>query len=149
MRITVALLTMLAMFIAAPLAVLGQGAPPPSQPAPSQPSPSMTGTTIEGVIANVDTTCGGKPAAGCQIVEITASPSTSTPGATPSTSTPGATPPQTTKIMIPKDAKITSQDAQSTKPVQLAKGDKVKITYDKKPDGNVATSVTLIQKAGQ
>ena len=150
MRITVALLTALAVLAAAPLTVLGQGAPPPSQPAPSQPSPSTaTGTTIEGVIANVDTTCGGKPASGCQIVEIAASPSTSTPGSTPSTSTPGSTPAQTTKITIPKDAKITSQDTQSTKPVQLAKGDKVKITYEKKPDGNVATSVTLVQKAGQ
>ena len=153
MRITVALLTALAVLTAAPLTVLGQGAPPPSQPAPSQPSPSTAaGTTIEGVIANVDTTCGGKPAAGCQIVEIAVSPSTSTPGAPPSTSPPGgtsATPAQTTKITIPKDAKITSQDAQSTKPIQLAKGDKVKITYEKKPDGNVATSVTLVQKAGQ
>jgi hypothetical protein len=35
------------------------------------------------------------------------------------------------------------------KPIQLAKGDKVKITYEKKRDGNAATSVTLAQKAGE
>jgi hypothetical protein len=138
MRITVALCTALAVLIAAPWTVLGQGAPPPSQPAPSQ----AAGTTVEGVIANVDATCGGKPATGCQIVEVTASPA---PGATPTT------PAETTKIMIPKDAKITNQDPKAAKDarVQLAKGDKVKITYEKKQDGNVAISVTLVQKANQ
>jgi len=144
MRITVALCTVLAVLIAAPWTVLGQGAPPapaPSQPAPSQPSPNQAaGATIEGVIANVDATCGGKPATGCQIVEVTTSPA---PGAT------ATSPAQATKITIPKDAKITNMDQSDSKPVQLAKGDKVKITYEKKQDGNVATSVTLVQKAGQ
>ena len=158
MRIPVALCTVLAVLIAAPWTALGQGYPPaqsPSQPAPSQPSPSSSGgTTIEGVVANVDATCGGKPATGCQIVEIAVGPATSAPGGTsaaPSApSGTSATPAQTTKIMIPKDAKITSSQAtQDSKPIQLAKGDKVKITYEKKQDGNVATSVTLVQKAGQ
>ncbi len=153
MRITVALCTVLAVLIATPLTALGQGYPPAQSP--SQPSPSQTaGTTIEGVIANVDATCGGKPSVGCQIVEVAANPSTTAPGGTPSApSGTSATPAQTTKIMIPKDAKITSgtsnQTTQDAKPIQLAKGDKVKITYEKKQDGNVATSVTLVQKAGQ
>lgn len=139
MRITVACCTFLAVLLAAPWTVLGQGYPP-SQPAPSQPGPAA-GTTIEGVIANVDVTCGGKPSAGCQIVEVTPAPSGSTPSGTPA---------QSTKIMIPKDAKITSaQGAQASQQIKLAKGDKVKITYEKKTDGNVATSVTLVQKAGQ
>ncbi len=143
MRITVALCTVLAVLIAAPWTVLGQGAPPapaPSQPAPSQPSPSQAaGTTIEGVIANVDATCGGKAGAGCTIVEVNAAPAS---GAAPTA------PAQTTKIVIPKDAKITTQGPQDSKAIQLAKGDRVKITYEKKQDGNVATTVTLLQKAG-
>lgn len=121
------------------------------------------GTTIEGVVANVDTTCGGKAAADClAIVEVKASPTSSqggssTPSSAPSgssttssgysTSNPSTSgsSSQTMKIMIPKSLKITSEasGASATTPVKLAKGDKVKITYEKKQDVNVATAVTV------
>ncbi len=134
MRIAVAMLAVFALLVSTPLVALSQSTTPPAQtppasPAPPSPSPS-SGTTVEGVVANVDATCGGKAAADCQaIVEIAASPAPS--------------PAQTVKIMIPKDLKITSADASASAPVKLAKGDKVKITFEKKQDANVATSVTI------
>ena len=98
-------------------------------------------------MANVDATCGGKPSADCAaIVEVSASmtaPSQGTSTTPPAgSSTPQA---QTTKIMIPASVKIATDAAGSSTsaPVKLAKGDKVKITYEKKQDANVATSVTI------
>jgi hypothetical protein len=127
------MLAVFALLVSTPLVALSQSpTPPPASPAPA-PSPS-SGTTVEGVVANVDATCGGKASADCQaIVEVTASPAPS--------------PAQTVKITIPKDLKITSADASASAPVKLAKGDKVKITFEKKQDANVATSV-IITKSG-
>ncbi len=129
MRIAVAMLAVFALLVSTPLVALSQSTTPPAQTPPASPAPS-SGTTVEGVVANVDATCGGKAAADCQaIVEIAASPAPSSA--------------QTVKITIPKDLKITSADASASAPVKLAKGDKVKITFEKKQDANVATSVTI------
>jgi hypothetical protein len=154
MRMALAALAVLAVIVAAPLAVLGQ---------------SPTPATIEGVVANVDTTCGGKPAADCTaIVEVAQAPSSSQGGSTPpsSGSTYGSgnapsgtsTSSSTMKIVIPKSVKIMSGSSSSSSStstsgssssstdvsaVKLSKGDKVKITYEKKQGVNVATSVSV------
>lgn len=146
MRTAVAMLAVFAVLVPTPLIALGQSSPPPAPASPAPASPATgSATTIEGVVANVDATCGGKMAANCQaIVEVTASPAPSSGGSSPTGSSTTA-PSSSMKITIPKDLKITSSDASASasSPVKLAKGDKVKITFEKKQDGNVATSVTI------
>jgi hypothetical protein len=139
MRTAVAMFTVFAVLVSAPLIVLGQTTTPPAQ-SPSYPSSTQpSGTSIEGVLANVDATCGGKPSDDClAIVEVT-------PGAAPAGGAP--TPAQVMKIMIPKNLKINSENPAAATPVKLTKGDKVKITFEKKQDVNVATAVT-VQKSG-
>ena len=61
MRIALAALAVLAVIIAASPAVLGQSPTPPVQQGSS--------ATIEGIVSNVDATCGGKPSTDC-IVQI-------------------------------------------------------------------------------
>ncbi len=141
MRTAVALFAVFAVLVSAPLIVLGQSTAPPAQ-TPPYPSPAQSsGTSIEGVVANVDATCGGKPSDDClAIVEVT-------PGAAPTGQGGAPTAAQATKIMIPKNLKINSENPAAATPVKLTKGDKVKITFEKKQDVNVATSVT-VQKSG-
>jgi hypothetical protein len=141
MRMTVAMLAVFALVVTTPLVALSQSTTPPAQTPPTSPAPSQAtspGTTIEGVVASVDATCGGKASADCQaIVEVTASPAPSSQGASSSTTS--------MKITIPKNLKITTAgaSASASTPVKLAKGDQVKITYEQKQDANVATSVTI------
>ncbi|HET9002121.1 MAG TPA: hypothetical protein VFP86_20970 [bacterium] len=159
MRIALAVLAVFAVIVAAPLVALGQSPTPPAQ--------QGSAASIEGVVASVDTTCGGKASADCMaIVEVAQAPSSSQGGSTPpsSGSTYGygnapsgpSTGSSTMKIVIPKSVKITSESSSSSSPtstsgasssdassMKLSKGDKVKITYEKKQGVNVATSVTV------
>ena len=140
MRTAVAMFAVFAVLVSAPLIVLGQSTTPPAQTPPATPSPAQSsGTSVEGVVANVDATCGGKPSDDClAIVEVT-------PGAAPTGQS--GYPSAAMKIMIPKSLKINSENPAAANPVKLTKGDKVKITFEKKQDVNVATSVT-VQKSG-
>jgi len=162
MRTALAALAVFAVIVAAPLAVLGQSPTPPAQ--------QGSAASIEGVVANVDATCGGKPSTDCMaIVEVAQAPSSSQGGSTPPSSgstygygnAPSGTSTSnssTMKIVIPKSVKITSESSSSSSPtstsgssssssdassMKLSKGDKVKITYERKLGVNVATSVTV------
>ncbi len=163
MRIALAVLAVSAVIVAAPLVALGQSPTPPAQ--------QGSAVSIEGVVASVDTTCGGKASADCMaIVEVAQAPSSSQGGSTtPSTGSSYGSAPSTSstgsstkmKIVIPKSVKITNASAGSSSSsapstssssssdassmVKLSKGDKVKITYEKKLGVNVATSVTVTQ----
>ena len=164
MRIALAVLAVFAVIVATPLVVLGQSPTPPVQ--------QGSAASIEGVVASVDTTCGGKPSGDCMaIVEVAQAPSSSQGGSTtpssgssygsaPSSSSTSSS--ATMKIVIPKSVKITSASSSSSSApstssssssssssdassMKLSKGDKVKITYEKKLGVNVATSVTVTQ----
>lgn len=165
MRIALAVLAVVAVIVAAPLVALGQSPTPPAQ--------QGSAASIEGVVASVDPTCGGKASADCMaIVEVAQAPSSSQGGSTPPSSgssygygnAPSGTSKgssSTMKIVIPKSVKITSATSSSSSPtstsgssssssssdassmMKLSKGDQVKITYEKKQGVNVATSVTV------
>ena len=68
----------------------------------------------------------------------------------------GATTQEPMKITIPKSIRITEQRGENSaspphppgSQLQIAKGDRVKINYEKKPDGgNVATVIIVLKPA--
>ena len=159
MKVPVAVLTGFALLVSSPLLVLGQSTTPPAQSPPT--SPGQNVGVIEGLVTKVDPSCAGRTsgAADCQaVVEVmpAAAPGGSgTPSGTGYTSS-GANTQGTTKITIPKSVRIADQRGENSaspphppgSQLQIAKGDRVKINYEKKPDGgNVATVITILKPA--
>jgi len=156
MKIVGVALTGLAVFLSSPFAVSGQT----TQPTQNQPmAPGTNGIgVIEGIVMKVETTYAGASsgAADCQaVVEVAPVPAQGNGGAT-GTSTTYSSPntQETLKITIPKSLRITDQRGENSastphpSKLQIARGQRVKINYEKKPDGgNVATVIAILKPA--
>jgi hypothetical protein len=157
MKIIGVALTGLAVFLSSPFVVSGQT----TQPTQNQPMPPGTNGigVIEGTVMKVDTQCAGASsgAADCQaVVEVAPLSAQGTGGAT-GTSTTYSSPntQETLKITIPKSLRIQTdqlgENSASTphpSQLQIARGQRVKINYEKKPDGgNVATAIAILKLA--